>query len=79
MVVMELVVLRQGFAKHYGGGGGVGGGRGCARGRVVSLMHLPTIYMAKGEGGAALPLPPRKGAAREESFPPKAPRRCLPP
>ena len=24
-------------------------------------------------------LPPRKGAAREESFPPKAPRRCLPP
>ena len=24
-------------------------------------------------------LPPRKGAAREESFLPKAPRRCLPP
>ena len=40
----------------------------------------PTIYRAKGErGGAALPLPSRKGAARGESFPPKAPRRCLPP
>ena len=39
----------------------------------------PTIYRAKGEGGAALPLPPRKGAARGESFPPKAPRRGLPP
>ena len=39
----------------------------------------PPIYRAKGEGGgAALPLPPRKGAARGESFPPKAPRRCLP-
>ena len=40
----------------------------------------PTIYRAKGEGGgAALALPPRKGAAREESILPKAPRRCLPP
>ena len=39
----------------------------------------PTIYRAKGEGGAALALPPRKGAAREESHLPKAPRRCLPP
>ena len=40
----------------------------------------PTIYRAKGEGGgAALPLPSRKGAAREESILPKAPRRCLPP
>ncbi len=40
----------------------------------------PTIYRAKGEGGggAALALPPRKGAAREESLLPKAPRRCLP-
>ena len=31
VVVMELVVLRQGFAKRYGGEGRVGGGRGCAR------------------------------------------------
>ena len=28
-VVVELVVLRQGFTKHYRGGGGVGRGRGC--------------------------------------------------
>ena len=27
-VVVELAVLRQCFAKHYGGGGGVGRGRG---------------------------------------------------
>ena len=47
---------------------------------VILLPSLPpTIYRAKGEGGAALALPPRKGAAREESFLPKAPRRCLPP
>ena len=39
----------------------------------------PTIYRAKGEGGAAFALPLRKGAAREESILPKAPRRCLPP
>ena len=45
--------------------------------RLPSLP--PTIYRAKGEGGAALALPPRKGAAREESILPKAPRRCLPP
>ena len=47
-------------------------------------MRLPfpplPLYRGKGEGGgAALPLPPRKGAAREESILPKAPRRCLPP
>ena len=45
------------------------------------MPSLPsTIYRGRGEGGgAALPLPPRKGAAREESLLPKAPRRCLPP
>ena len=31
----------------------------------------------EGEGGTALALPLRKGAAREESILPKAPRRCL--
>ena len=37
-----------------------------APGLQVSLLLLfPTIYRAKGEGeGAALPLPPRKGAAK---------------
>ena len=50
--------------------------------RSYLLLLFPTIYRAKGEGeGAALPLPPRKGAAKgvEESILPKAPRRCLPP
>ena len=55
------------------------GGRGRRQGLGVAALPSPTIYRAKGEGGAALPLPPRKGAARGESFPPKAPRRCLPP
>ena len=41
---------------------------------------FPPLYIGPRErGGASLPLPPRKGAARGESFPPKAPRRCLPP
>ena len=47
MVVMELVVLRQGFAKHYGVGG-VGGGRGCARGRVRMPSLSLTIYRGRG-------------------------------
>ena len=49
MVVMELVVLRQSFAKHYGGGG-VGGGEGCARPGVRLPSHPSTIYRGKGEG-----------------------------
>ena len=44
MVAMELVVLRQGFAKHYGGGGGgVGGGRGLRQGKGAADLHLRTI------------------------------------
>ena len=55
-------------------------GEGGARAWVGLPSLPPTIYRAKGEGGgAALALPPRKGAAREESLLPKAPRRCLPP
>ena len=62
MVAMELVVLRQRFAKHYGGGGGVGGGEGCAR-QGVRLPSLSlTIYRGKGGGGGALGFP-RGGAA----------------
>ena len=44
---MELVVLRQGFAKRYGGGS-VGEGRGCARGRVRLPSLSLTIYRGKG-------------------------------
>ena len=43
MVAMELVVLRQSFAKHYGGGG-----EGCAK-QGVRLPSLSlTIYRGKG-------------------------------
>ena len=51
MVVMELVVLRQGFAKHYDRGRGVGEGEGSARGRVWLPSHPLTIYIGgRGEG-----------------------------
>ena len=48
MVAMELVVLRQSFAKHYEGGGAVGGGRGCAREGVRLPSIYLTIYRGKG-------------------------------
>ena len=45
---MELVVLRQGFAKRYGGGG-VGEGEGLRQGKGVRLPSLSlTIYRGKG-------------------------------
>ena len=53
----ELVVLRQGFAKLYGGEGRVGGGRGCAREGVRLPSHPSTIYRGKGRGGGALGFP----------------------
>ena len=46
MVAVELVVLRQSFAKHYGGG--VGGGEGCARQGVWLPSLSLTIYRGKG-------------------------------
>ena len=49
-MVVELAVLRQGFAKHYYGGGDVGEGEGCARGKGEAPMHLPTIYRGGGAG-----------------------------
>ena len=52
MVAMELVVLRQSFAKHYGGGG-----EGCARPGVRLHSHPSTIYRGKGRGGGALGFP----------------------
>ena len=41
MVVMELVVLRQGFAKRYGGGGSVGEGEGLRQGKGAAALSLP--------------------------------------
>ena len=72
-MVVEVAGSRQGFVKRKRGG------RGRRQGLGAAALPSPTIYRAKGEGGAALALPPRKGAAREESILPKAPRRCLPP
>ena len=67
-------VLRQSFAKHYGGGGGVGEGEGGnqrpRRSGMKSLLS-PTIYRgAKGELAG-----PRRsnllgGAAAKGGFPP---------
>ena len=77
-VVVEVAGSRQGFAKRKRGGRGVTGGRGRRQGLDLAALPPPTIYRAKGEGGAALALPPRKTAAREGSILPKAPQRCLP-
>ena len=48
-MAVELVVFLQGFAKHYGGGGRVGGGRGCAREGVRLPSISLTIYRRRGE------------------------------
>ena len=45
MVVMELVVLQQGFTKHYYYGGGVGEGEGCARGMGYGCHLSPSLYI----------------------------------
>ena len=66
-VVVELAVLRQGFAKHYGGGG-VGEGEGCARGRVRLPSLSLTINRGKGGGGGALGFP-RGGVAATRGNP----------
>ena len=78
-VVVEVAGFQQGFAKRCGRREMCHGREREAPGLGLVLPSLPpTIYRAKGEGGAALALPPRKGAAREESILPKAPRGCLP-
>ena len=79
-MVVELAVLRQGFAKDYYYYGGVGEGEGCARGRVAAPMRLPTIY--RGGGGWFLALQVHWGVGKgggEEipSFP--FPTDCYPP
>jgi hypothetical protein len=80
VVAVELVVLRQSFAKHYGGGGGVGGGRAAPGARGAAPMRLPTIY--RGGGGWFLALQVHwgvgKGGRKEiPSFP--FPTDCYPP
>ena len=54
--------------------------REATKGLRYDCSSFSPLYIGPRErGGAALSLPPRKGAAREESILPKAPRRCLPP
>ena len=77
--VVEVAGFQQGFAKRCGRREMCHGRKREAPGLGFAALPPPTIYRAKGEGGAALALPPRKGAAREESILPKAPRSCLPP
>ena len=79
-VVEEVAGFQQGFAKRCGRREMCHGREREAPGLGFCCPPFPPLYIGPRErGGAALPLPPRKGAAREESFLPKAPRRCLPP
>ena len=43
-------VFRQGYAKHYGGGGGVGEGEGGTKGMVLEAL-LPSLYIGSQRGG----------------------------
>ena len=79
-VVVEVAGFQQGFAKHCGRREMCHGREREAPGLRLGCPPFPPLYIGPRErGGAALALPPRKGAAREESILPKAPRRCLPP
>ena len=79
-VVVEVAGFQQGFAKRCGRREMCHGRGREAPGLRYCCPPFPPLYIGPRErGGAALALPPRKGAAREESFLPKAPRRCLPP
>ena len=54
VVAMELVVLRQSFAKLTQRRRGVGEGRGCALDVVLQPSPHPSIYREKGKGPAPL-------------------------
>ena len=45
-------VLRQGFAKHYGGGGGVGEGEGGTKG-IGKKSSISPLYIGEPRGGGA--------------------------
>ena len=80
-VVVEVAGFQQGFAKRCGRREMCHGReREATKGLRYDCSSFSPLYIGPRErGGAALALPPRKGAAREESHLPKAPRRCLPP
>ena len=71
-VVVEVAGIAVGLRQALTGGRGVTGGRGRGQGLRYCCPPFPPLYIGPRErGGAALPLPPRKGAARGESFPPR--------
>ena len=75
-VVVDAAELRQGFAKQLREEEDVlqGGGRRQGLWVLPPLPPLP-LYRGKGEGGgAALPLPPRKGCGQEGGRSPSSPR-----
>ena len=79
VVAMELVVLRQSFAKHYGGeGGGVGGGR-AAPGKRCGCPPTPPLYIgARGEGRRPRVSPRGRRPSRLD-LPRENPRETCPP
>ena len=80
-VVVEVAGIPAGLRQAQAGRKRCHGREREAPGLRYCCPPFPPLYIGPRErgGGTALPLPPRKGAARGESFPPKAPRRCLPP
>ena len=45
-VVVDAAELRQGFAKLYGGGRGVGEGEGGTKGMGAAALPAPSLYRA---------------------------------
>ena len=70
-MVVEVAGFQQGFAKRCGRREMCHGREREAPGLRLLPSLPPTIYRAKGEGGAALALPPRKGAAKGGVHPPQ--------
>ena len=65
-VVVDAAGSRQGFAKHKRGGEVLRREREAPRVKGCGCPSLPSLYIgARERGGAALPLPPRKGCGQE--------------
>ena len=57
------VAILQGFAKHRGGGGGLGRGEGLRQNLGAAALPPPHIYRGKGEGGQPPQIQSEEGAA----------------
>ena len=80
-VVVEVAGFQQGFAKRCGRREMCHGREREAPGLRYGCPPSPALYIGPRERGRAQPCPFLQGRVRprEESIPPKAPRRCLPP